>query len=64
VDNTTDNDLWHAEGLKSGKHTLRIVLRGNADSRSLGRKFTIESAISFIPRKWSLQISNNWRRHP
>lgn len=51
VANTTDNDLWHAYGLTSGSHTLRIVSRTDADNRSRGRKFTIESAISFTPRK-------------
>jgi len=51
VERTSDNDLWHAYGLKLGKHTLRIVLRGDADSRSRGHKLAIESAISFAPRK-------------
>ena len=51
VERTSDNDLWHAYGLKPGKHTLRIVPRGDADSRSRGHKLAIESAISFAPRK-------------
>ena len=51
VEHTNDNDLWHAYGLKPGKHTLRIVPRSDADSRSRGRKFAIESAVSFMPRK-------------
>jgi len=51
VPNTTDNDLWHAYGLTPGRHTLRIVPRTDADSRSRGHKLAIESAISFIPRK-------------
>jgi hypothetical protein len=51
VERTSDNDLWHAYGLKPGKHTLRIVPRDDADSRSRGQKLSIESAISFTPRK-------------
>jgi len=51
VPNTTDNDLWHAYSLTPGRHTLRIVPRADSDSRSRGHKLTIESAISFIPRK-------------
>jgi hypothetical protein len=47
----TDNDLWHAYELMPGKHTLRIVTRADADSRSQGHKLSLESAITFTPRK-------------
>lgn len=43
VERTSDNDLWHAYGLKPGKHTLRIVPRGDADSRSRGHELAIEN---------------------
>jgi len=51
VEHTSDNDLWHAYGLKPGNHTVRIVPRSDADSRSRGRKIVIESAVNFMPRK-------------
>jgi hypothetical protein len=50
VERTSDNDLWHTHDLKPGKHTIRIVQRGDADSRSNGKELTIEYAISFRPR--------------
>lgn len=42
VEHTTDNDLWHAYELMPGKHTLRIVTRADADSRSRGHKLSLE----------------------
>ena len=33
---THDNALRHAYGLKAGAHTVRIVMRDDADSRSKG----------------------------
>ncbi len=47
VPDTNDNDLWHTYGLKAGDHTVRIVLRDDADSRSKGKKLMISSAIVF-----------------
>ena len=51
VERTSDNDLWHTYELNPGKHTLRIVSRGDADSLSQGHKLTLESSITFTPRK-------------
>ena len=34
--NTNDNDLWHATGLASGEHTVRVVMRADQDARSDG----------------------------
>jgi hypothetical protein len=50
VERTHDNDLWHSYGLKSGKHTLRIVTRDDADPRSKGKKLEIANAISYRAR--------------
>ena len=50
VDRTHDNDLWHAYGLKPGKHVVRIVTRDEADSRSKGKELTIATAISYRAR--------------
>jgi hypothetical protein len=47
VERTHDNALWHTYGLKPGKHTLRIVTQGKADSRSKGTKVLIEKAILY-----------------
>jgi hypothetical protein len=45
---TFDNDLWHASGLRPGRHTLRIVTREDADSRSAGKRVTIELAVVYV----------------
>jgi hypothetical protein len=47
VSNTSDNDLWHRVGLASGEHTVRIVTRGERDSRSTGTDVGIERAIVY-----------------
>lgn len=47
VPNTNDNDLWHVFGLTPGEHTLRLVLRDDADPRSKGKKVTIQKAIAY-----------------
>lgn len=47
VPKTHDNDLWRVHGLKPGDHTLRLVLRDDADARSQGKKFTISRAIVY-----------------
>ena len=44
---THDNDYWHATGLAAGKHTLRIVVRDDADARSKGRKVRVQRAIVY-----------------
>jgi hypothetical protein len=47
---TNDNDYWHVTGLANGKHTVRIVVRADADSRSKGRRVQLERAIVYGPR--------------
>jgi hypothetical protein len=44
---TNDNALWHAYGLKPGRHTLRIVTRADADARSKGTRIEIMTALTF-----------------
>jgi hypothetical protein len=44
---TSDNDLWHTEGLSPGTHTLRIVLTGAADTRSQGQRVVINRVIGY-----------------
>lgn len=51
VERTHDNALWHTYGLKPGRHTLRLVTRADADSRSKGRAFAIEQAVIYGPRR-------------
>jgi ADP-ribosylglycohydrolase/Carbohydrate esterase 2 N-terminal len=48
---THDNDYWHVTGLANGPHTVRIVVRTDADSRSTGRLVRIERAIVYGPRR-------------
>lgn len=47
VPNTHDNDLWRIHGLPPGEHTLRLVMRDDADPRSTGRKLMISRAIIY-----------------
>ncbi len=47
---THDNDYWHVTGLANGSHSVRIVRRADADSRSNGRRLQIERAIVYGPR--------------
>ncbi len=47
---THDNDYWHVTGLAPGRHTLRLVVRADADSRSSGRKVLIQRAIVYGAR--------------
>jgi hypothetical protein len=44
---THDNDLWHAYDLKPGRHTLRIVARADADSRSKGKRLVLSEAVVY-----------------
>jgi hypothetical protein len=48
---TTDDDYWHVTGLADGRHTVRIVVRDDADSRSSGRTIQIQRAVVYGPRK-------------
>jgi hypothetical protein len=47
VPNTVDRDLWRVYGLKPGKHTLRLVVRDDADQRSVGKMIIISRAVEF-----------------
>ncbi len=47
---THDSDHWHVTGLANGPHTVRIVVRGDADARSIGRRVQLERAIVYGPR--------------
>ncbi|NOS71418.1 MAG: ADP-ribosylglycohydrolase family protein [Verrucomicrobia bacterium] len=47
VPKTHDNDLWRIHGLKPGEHTLRLVMRDDADPRSKGKKLIISRAIVY-----------------
>ena len=44
---THDNDLWHVTGLEPGRHTVRVVARGDADPRSKGTEVRIDWAIVY-----------------
>ena len=44
---TSDNDYWHVSGLTNEKHTVRIIARSDADSRSSGTKLQIVRAIVY-----------------
>jgi len=44
---TNDNDYWHVTGLANGPHTVRIVVRDDADTRSKGRAIRLERAIVY-----------------
>lgn len=47
VERTSDQDLWHLTGLKSGDHTLGLVSRADADPRSQGWRIAISRAIVY-----------------
>jgi hypothetical protein len=49
-DRTSDNDLWHTEGLAPGTHTLRVVVSGEADPRSAGKRLVINRVIVYRAR--------------
>ena len=44
---THDNDYWHVTGLDPGEHTIRIVVRDDADERSQGNRIQIQAAIVY-----------------
>jgi hypothetical protein len=50
VPNTIDRDLWRVYDLKPGEHTLRLVVRGDADSRSTGRKIIVSRAVVLLAK--------------
>jgi hypothetical protein len=50
VENTHDNVLWHAYGLRPGEHTLKLVTLGTADSRSGGHAVGLEKAVVYRKR--------------
>jgi hypothetical protein len=50
VERTHDNDMWHVYGLPQGQHTLRIVTRADADTRSKGRTISIVEAVVYRAR--------------
>jgi hypothetical protein len=47
VPNTVDDDLWRVFDLKPGEHTVRIVVRDDADARSKGRSLMLCRAIVY-----------------
>ncbi len=48
---TYDDDYWHVTGLAPGLHTLRLVVREDADPRSKGHELLIERAIVYGEKK-------------
>ena len=44
---TNDIDYWHVTGLAPGEHTVRIVVREDADERSLGREVRIRDVVIY-----------------
>jgi hypothetical protein len=44
---THDHDYWHATGLEPGEHTLRVVVRDDADERSQGKEIRIRGAVVY-----------------
>jgi hypothetical protein len=47
VPNTVDDDLWRVFELTAGEHTVRLVVREDADSRSKGRRMLLLKAIAY-----------------
>ncbi|MBI3667968.1 MAG: ADP-ribosylglycohydrolase family protein [Acidobacteria bacterium] len=43
----TGEDIWHAFGLKSGEHTVRLVVRGEPYRESKGTEIAIEDLVVF-----------------
>jgi hypothetical protein len=39
--------MWHAFGLKAGKHTLRVVVDGKPGPGSDGRDVAVEGLVVF-----------------
>lgn len=47
---THDNAMWHIFGLKNGEHTVKIVMRDDADARSKGKKVMIDRVVIYRAR--------------
>jgi hypothetical protein len=47
LDRTNDDALWHTFDLRPGTHTLRIVVRADADTRSTGHRVVIANAVTY-----------------
>lgn len=47
---THDNDLWRVYGLSPGPHTLRLVMRPDADPRSTGHRLQLSGAVTYVAR--------------
>jgi hypothetical protein len=47
---TNDIDYWHVTGLAPGEHTIRIVVRDDADERSQGHSIRMRSAVVYGKR--------------
>jgi hypothetical protein len=45
--NTTDDDLWRIFGLAPGEHTMRLVVRDDADPNSKGRRIMLNRALVY-----------------
>jgi ADP-ribosylglycohydrolase/Carbohydrate esterase 2 N-terminal len=56
--NTSDNDYWHVSSLAAGKHSVRIVVRSDADARSTGKKIQIVRAIVYGPASGGVTSRN------
>ena len=48
---TTDDDYWHISGLQDEKHSIRIVVRSDADARSSNTKIQLMGAVVYRPAK-------------
>jgi hypothetical protein len=46
--NTTDDDLWRMFELAPGEHTLRLVVREDADPHSKGRRLMLNRALAYV----------------
>jgi len=47
VERTHDNALWHAYGLKPGRHRLELVTTGPSDPRSKGSTVAVAQAVIY-----------------
>jgi hypothetical protein len=45
--NTVDDDLWRVFGLSPGEHTVRLVVRDDADPGSKGKRMMLLRAIAY-----------------
>ncbi len=48
--NTTDDDLWRVFGLTPGEHTVRLVVRDDADPHSKGRRIMLNRALVYLAK--------------